>query len=191
MNDQQSPSQGWTLLVNIAPILILLLWIALTAIGAFFVFRARRRGAVSKPEKRPRLVRWNTPFGNASFPSILVNYDGRTATVVVAPDGIDRYPKYLVEFGEVIALSCMDEACRPMTEPNAIAGGSESRGSSFELIGSGWLRDYAPCHDPENSGSLRHFLMHGGDNVVEIVSMSEPKITEITEPKTFAIETGV
>ena len=38
---------------------------------------------------------------------------GIGAKVVVAPDGIDKYPKYLVDFGEVITFTCMDEGCCP------------------------------------------------------------------------------
>jgi hypothetical protein len=66
-------------------------------------------------ELSPRIVRWETPFTDARWPGALLytSHAGPigefTLTAAVMPSGADKYPKYLVHFGEVIAFSCMEE----------------------------------------------------------------------------------
>ena len=52
------------------------------------------------------LKAWDVPFSSARYPSILLiseSHGDSTVLVVLAPDGTDRYPKYLVRFSAVYA----------------------------------------------------------------------------------------
>src|SRR5687767_9195011 len=66
-----------------------------------------------------KLIRWETPFTETRFPSVSVitssnQEDGiDILMVMVAPAGLDEYPKYLVDFGRVVAFTCMEEAYSP------------------------------------------------------------------------------
>ncbi len=58
------------------------------------------------------LVPWNVPFAQSEVPcvSLITEQFGSSTTLVVAPDGIDRYPKYLVRFDKVLAALYYEEA---------------------------------------------------------------------------------
>ncbi len=66
------------------------------------------------------LASWPTPFSESNLPSvglIVDSHGDRTATVVVAPQGIDQYPKYLVQFEAVFSCSVEEEVpCGPILQ---------------------------------------------------------------------------
>ena len=56
---------------------------------------------------------WQTPFTFATHPSVslITEPDGEgTALLVVAPGGLDTYPKYVVRFSHVFSITCGEEA---------------------------------------------------------------------------------
>src|ERR1035438_3791843 len=57
------------------------------------------------------LVRWDTPFAEALDPSvsIITERGGDAAMLVIAPLGIDQYPKYLMRFDTVVVSLCYEE----------------------------------------------------------------------------------
>lgn len=116
--------------------------------------------------------------------------------VVVAPHGIDQYPKYVVEFGEVIAFSCMEEMHFP--ERDFAEADCEEEGlSAYEFLDSTWLESYRKGEyflfntNRENKERLRHFLIVGGDNNIEVITKNTPKFREVAdatvETRTFSI----
>jgi hypothetical protein len=58
------------------------------------------------------LTSWDMPFAGAPCPSVslITEQGGDAATIIVAPHGIDQYPKYLVRFDKVLAVLCYEEA---------------------------------------------------------------------------------
>lgn len=60
------------------------------------------------------LIRWDTPFAEVSFPAVWIIGDeedeSRTLTVGVAPDGLEKYPKYLIRFRHVLAYKSEEES---------------------------------------------------------------------------------
>jgi hypothetical protein len=58
------------------------------------------------------LVRWETLFADGMYPSVRsLPEPGERLRVVVAPQGIERYPKYLVDFdGAVVVYLNEDES---------------------------------------------------------------------------------
>ena len=57
-------------------------------------------------------MRWDVPFAEARDPSvsIITEHGGDVVTLIVAPTGIDQYPKYRVRFDKVISLLYYEEA---------------------------------------------------------------------------------
>lgn len=68
-----------------------------------------------------KLIPWETPFTDTQVPSVELlisnNPDGTDILkAVVSPHGLDVYQKYLVNFGNVIAFTCMEEAFCPVRD---------------------------------------------------------------------------
>jgi len=139
-----------------------------------------------------KIVRWETPFTDAFYPSVVLlatpfpsfSKKGLSAKVIIAPDGIDKYPKFLVNFGEVLAFTCMDEACCPERDFSSAAFDEKITGAKFvcalQWLDSPWLKSYEGCHDPESEGKFSHYLIFGGDYNVEVITqnLSEIKVVE-------------
>jgi hypothetical protein len=141
-----------------------------------------------------KLIRWDTPFTNSFYPSVvllatpfpLMSKKGVGVKAVVAPDGVDKYPKYLVNFGEVIAFTCFEEAHAPERD-FASATVEEERLCAYEYLDSPWLKSYAawsPFFFGNETDSFYHYLIFGGDFNIEVVTPNKPTI-EIVEEKTI------
>ena len=100
---------------------------------------------------------------------------------IVAPFGIDRYPKYLIDFGNVIAFTCMEEAFSPQRDFD-LSMFEEKNLSAYEYIDSPWLKSYENGIDVlPGIGCLRHYLIFGGDSNIEIISRNTPTVKSIEE----------
>ncbi|MBX7054890.1 MAG: hypothetical protein K1X36_08035 [Pyrinomonadaceae bacterium] len=140
-------------------------------------------------------VRWNTPFTDSRFPSATIitgpNEPSYTVEVVVAPSGIDSYPKYVVDFGNVIAYSCMEEMHFPERDILE-AECAETDLSAYELLDSTWVESYRKGEyflfntDGEESEQLRHYMIVGGDNIVEVITKNTPQIRTVEDAKVEA-----
>jgi len=113
-----------------------------------------------------KLIRWETPFTEARCPSVglLITSKGIEVDIlkaVVAPGGIDEYPKYLVDFGRVIAFTCFEEAHSP------------ERGF---------------YHTGDTPVSFAHYVIFGGDNNVEVITPDTPAVEVIEEKIVLKIE---
>ena len=137
-----------------------------------------------------KFVRWKTPFTDKRWPSATVmtgpNHPNYELEVVVAPYGIGTYPKYVVNFGNVVAFSCMEEMHFP--ERDFSEAECEEEGlSAYEFLNSTWLESYRQGEyflfntDGGNSEQLRHFLIVGGDNNIEVITKNVPKFREVED----------
>lgn len=147
-----------------------------------------------------KIVRWETPFTDSFYPSVvllaapfsLIVNKGISAKVVVAPDGIDKYPKFLVDFDETLAFSCMEESCCPERDiSSAIIDETIKNDKSicaFKWIDSPWLKSYEGCHDPLSEGKFSHYLIYGGDNNIEVITKNVPLITEVKQKEVLKLD---
>lgn len=142
-----------------------------------------------------KFIRWETPFTDKRWPSATVmtgpNHPDYELEVVVAPFGIDSYPKYVVNFGNVIAFSCMEEMHFP--ERDFAEAECEEEGlAAYEFLESTWLESYRKgeyflFNEGDNKNEkLRHFLIVGGDNNVEVITKHLPRIREVKDSKVEA-----
>jgi hypothetical protein len=136
-----------------------------------------------------KLIRWETPFTDSRFPSvgllIHASSDGTDILkAVVAPHGLDEYPKYLVNFGNVIAFTCMEEAFCPERDFDPTM--CEDRNlSAYQYLDSPWLKSYEDGKHfiaGGHPGTCYHYLIFGGDNNVEVITPNVPTV-DIIEQK--------
>lgn len=133
---------------------------------------------------------WETPFTYAHFPSVglVMEPDGDdTALLIVAPGGLDAYPKYIVRFKRVFAATCSEEAGFVMDL------GQEH--SPRDIIAHVWdaspySKAYAntafAAHD-----EMRHFVVFGGDNIASVVCGATPTIETITAPTELVVRYAI
>ena len=150
-----------------------------------------------------RIVRWETQFTDAFYPSVVLSatpfplFSGKGvgAKVVVAPDGIDKYPKYLVDFGEVIVFTSMDEGCCPERDFSSATFDEAITSAKFvcsmQWLNSPWLKSYEGCHDPYSEGKFSHYLIFGGDNNIEIITQNSPTIRVVEQKEVLKMESEV
>jgi hypothetical protein len=139
-----------------------------------------------------KLLRWDTPFTETQFPSVALIVTStlnqwNNVKVVVMPQGTDKYPKYLVSFGEVIAFTCFEEAHAPERD-FASATIDENKLCAYQYLDSPWLESYDPWIEhisfPNEKLPSFHYLIFGGDNNIEVITTNNPTI-EVIEEKTM------
>ena len=133
---------------------------------------------------------WETPFTYAHYPSVglVMEPDGEsTALLIVAPGGIDKYPKYIVRFANVLAVTCGEEA------GFVLELGQEH--GPLDVIAHVW--DASP-HSMAYANTvfgadleMRHYVVFGGDNIASIVCGSTPVIETITEPTELMVRHAI
>jgi len=139
-----------------------------------------------------KLISWKTPFTESSFPSVGLyleygEYETDLVTAVVAPDGIDEYPKFLLKFGEVLEIKYYEEGCTPDRGYEKLL--DEVKGlSAYEWLGSPSVDSY---QDLDSHRKLRHFILFGADNILEVVTANSPEITKLSGPSKIKIELNV
>jgi hypothetical protein len=135
-----------------------------------------------------KLIRWETPFTDKQFPSVglLIATAPDMADIlkaVVAPHGLDEYPKYLVNFGEVVAFTCMEEAHAPERDFDS-ATFEDKNLCAYQYLDSPWLKSYEGWELFFAGGrfnSFSHYLIFGADNNVEVITPNVPTIEVIKE----------
>ena len=136
----------------------------------------------TQPEKT-EIVRWNVPFAEARCPSVSVitENNGGSVLVVVAPHGIDKYPKFLVRFKNVVTLLCFEEMCA-FDRGYGFDAAHRAEYCAYRWIASPWLQSYSALpaillNAPQEN--LHHYLIFGGDSIVEVVALGEGKVERI------------
>ncbi len=143
-----------------------------------------------------KIIRWNTPFTDTQYPSVefltTIEQDKyNVLKVLVAPSGIDKYPKYLMNFGQVIAFTCMEEANAPDRGFDSVSEEIEPHLSTYKWIDSPWLKSYESQIHFIPSGHLgyfSHYLIFGGDSNVEVITPYEPLIEVVEKKRLFKVE---
>jgi hypothetical protein len=110
-----------------------------------------------------------------------------TALLIVAPGGLDAYPKYLVRFSLVFSITCGEEAGFDLDI------GQESCPSN--VIAYIWeTSPHAAAYSSSAYGAgcvVRHYVALGGDNVVGVVSGASPTIETVSGPTELSVRYAV
>ena len=141
-----------------------------------------------------KLIRWDTPFTEAFYPlvalmaTILPSIVGNVDNLKVVVDPHEKeFPKCLVDFGNVLAFTCMDEACCPERDFPEVPV-EVGRTCAYQYIDSPWLKSYEGCHDPDAEGKFSHYLIVGGDRIIEIITQNAPIIRTLKQKETLIIK---
>jgi hypothetical protein len=128
-------------------------------------------------ERTPDLIQWQVPFARARHPSVSVitQQGGDAAILLVAPTGVDQYPKYAVRFGKVLALLCFEEAYSFDRGYGALVGLDRSV-CAYVWPTSPWRESYRRGAEVFGWDDLQHYLVFGGDSIVEIVAAGKPDV---------------
>lgn len=129
------------------------------------------------------LVRWDVPFAEARHPSVtLITEQGRecanVAVLVVAPHGLDEYPKHLVRFDKVLAVLCYEEAL-PLDRGYGSLAGAQPSVCAYLWVDSPWVRASRGRAEFLQWPELRHYVVFGGDSIVELLASGEPEMKRI------------
>lgn len=133
---------------------------------------------------------WETPFTYAQYPSVglvMEPHGEQTALLIVAPGGLDAYPKYLVRFAHVFAVTCGEEAGAILE-----LGQEHSPG---EVIAHLWdASPHSAAYANTAFGAnlaIRHYVVFGGDNIASVVCGGTPTIETIFAPAELVIRYAV
>ena len=149
-----------------------------------------------------KIVRWETPFTDAFYPSVVVVAipftSGKPSNlkVIISPGSIELpYPMYLVDFGEVLAFTCMEESCCPERDFSSSTFDETITRDKFvcalQWFNSPWLKSYEGCHDLYSEGKFSHYLIFGGDNNVEVITQNAPTIRVVEQKEILKMECEV
>lgn len=128
------------------------------------------------------LVLWDVPFGESRYPSLslITEEGGDVAMLVVAPSGLDTYPKFLVRFPRVITLLCYEEAYAFNRGYRELTGIDSNR-CAYLWTDSPWLQCYRKGREVFAWTDLWHYLIFGGDSIVEVIAAVQPTVERIEE----------
>lgn len=135
---------------------------------------------------RGQLAKWDAPFGRISSPSCITipGADPERSFRVVVAECLDTYPKYIVDFRGVLLLSFKEELeaiLRPDMPP--IPDGLVTW-SAFIWQQSPQVQAYETLAETSNMpAAIRHFLIFGGDDVVEVICGADPIIEMVDESR--------
>ena len=111
----------------------------------------------------------------------------RTALLVVAPGGLDAYPKYTVHFTHVFAVSCGEEA-------GFVLDLGQEHGPA-DVVAQLWeASPHAAAYAKTALGAnleIRHYVVFGGDNVASVVCGGRPIIKTLLGPTELAVAYAV
>ena len=111
----------------------------------------------------------------------------QTALLVVAPGGLDAYPKYIVRFTKVFAVTCSEEA-------GFVLDLGQEHGPS-EVSAHVWdASPHAAAYANTVFGvgvEVRHYVVFGADNIASVVCGSTPDIEVISAPTKLTIRYAV
>ena len=126
------------------------------------------------------LIRWDVPFAEARDPSVrfITEQGGDAAMIVVAPSGIDQYPKYLVRFKRVLVSLCYEEAIALGRDYRTLSGIERST-CAYVWSDSPWLSAIRGLAELLGLSDLKHYLVLGGDSIVEVIAAGPPKVERL------------
>jgi hypothetical protein len=137
------------------------------------------------------LLKWDTPFSEVSFPSVYIigddKEDERNLIVAVAPEGINKYPKYLIHFENVLAFKAEEEAQWTEDYPEKLTLDPNSKSSFIRPKNSFWWKAYGDLMRAFYNSEPMHYYLFGGDYLVEVFGSDNPRIEKVDKPKSISL----
>lgn len=133
-----------------------------------------------------KLIRWDVPFAEAFYPSVTAIFETPTllspgkmeVTVSTSDDSLFR-----IESTSVIAFTCLDEGCAPKRWFSTVETVQEEI-CAYYCLESPWIESYEGCQfDVNGQIPLNHYLIFGGDNIVEFICQHEPVVSQLSNWK--------
>ncbi len=142
---------------------------------------------MSSTQKEFDLINWDTPFSGVRFPSIFILGDERdkasNLTIAVAPKGVDKYPKYLIRFSNVLAYKTEEEAQFTEESQEDLIFESKSNCSYLRPNDSYWWKAYGEYMRNFHDAEPMHFYLFGGDNNVQVFAENNPTIEKVEKQR--------
>ena len=140
-----------------------------------------------------QLQPWELPFAHNLYPSVTAFFLPDTVDhikAVIMPKGLGEYPGYVLEFRRAPFLMMYDESCTPPDQAliKLLAGVGKS--CAYIWDNSPLVQQYKGIGCPPSEGSLklRHYLLVGGDSIVEILAHEAPTVMRFDKPESFNVE---
>jgi hypothetical protein len=130
-----------------------------------------------------KLIRWNVPFSDAFYPSVTAIFEtgtqlsrGKMEVTIQVSDGT----RFRVESTSVLAFTCLDEGCAPKRWFSTVEI-EQVETCAYECLESPWIKSYEGCQYDAHGRPvpLNHYLIYGGDNIVEFVCQHEPLVSRL------------
>src|ERR1041385_699270 len=138
------------------------------------------------------LERWELPFADncLSVTAIAMPKSVDHLKVVVMPEGLGKYPGYVLDFNGAHFLKIYDESCAPSDQGWFNILKAAPRSYTYVWHNSPLVRQYAGigCPPMEDIPKLKHYFLLGRDAIVEILAYQEPMLREFKEPERFNVE---
>ena len=148
---------------------------------------------MSQPDKSDGeyLEVWEVPFAQAAYPALTPimspeepgpsRKDRFPFKVIVFPHGFGKHPGYVVEFVRAHYVMYHDEACGSHDSHWLEVIKQSPKSCAYIWHGSSLLQRYEGigCEFEE---TLRHYVLLGGDWVIEVLSYREPTVTKFDGP---------
>ena len=120
---------------------------------------------------------WDTPFASKRFPSVNIEpAKGSVAEISVRVRC--RGATYKVQFKFAASFKCTDESIFPVDRFNRLPRSGDS--CCYLWKESPWCREFGEClaqlEATYGCSTLRHYVILGGDNVVEVLAVSNPTV---------------
>ena len=130
-----------------------------------------------------KLVRWDVPFSGAFYPTVIATFHTATKSAPGKMEitiGISDGTQFRVESASVLAFTCLDESCAPKRWFST-AETEQLETCAYHCLESPWIKSYEGCQYDANGNPipLNHYLIYGGDNIVEFVCQNEPLVSQL------------
>ena len=141
------------------------------------------------PEDKSDLIRWDVPFAISLDLSVgfITDPDSSKVVLVVRPHGFGDYPQFLIHFWDVVTLLCYEETCAIERDWNKLVR-SEYDLCAYRWITSPWLQHYRILEEirfRKSEEKLHHYILLGGDDIVEVIALGEPKVEQVDQKRTL------
>lgn len=130
------------------------------------------------------LVRWDVPFADAFYPSVTAKFETATQLSRGKMDvtiGVSDGTSFRVEATTVLGFTCLDEGCAPQRWFSAVDT-EQVKTCAYQCLESPWIESYRGCQfDADGPIPLNHYLIYGGDNIIEFVCQHEPTVSTVND----------
>ena len=136
------------------------------------------------------VVRWDTPFANMLFPAVqpIFSASKNALMVIVMPQGLGNYPGYSVVFQDAPLVKVYEELNAP-TDPQWVAayGHTLKASASYKWVNSPLvkLNSHLGIRAVFENAKLEHYIISGGNYIVEVLAAEAPAIAIFDGPRTF------